>query len=71
MQAAQRIESKESLKQFPTPAPLTSEEYALLTLARTHPDALLAQPDDADKLSIAPIEIKPLAPEAGAPQGEQ
>ena len=50
---------------------MTSQEHALLALARTHPDALLAPRDDAGKLSIAPIEIKPLASEAGAPQGEQ
>jgi len=65
--------------QFPTPAPLTSEEHALLALANTHPDVLLKQPADdvllkqpadSDQLSIAPIEIKPLAPEAGAQQGE-
>lgn len=70
-QVAKAAAAKPALKQFPAPAPMTSEEHALLALARTHPDALLAQPDDADKLNIAPIEIKPLAPEAGAPQGEQ
>ncbi len=70
-QIAKTITVRPILKQFPAPAPLTTEEHALLALARTHPDALLAQPDDADKLNIAPIEIKPLAPEAGAPQGEQ
>jgi hypothetical protein len=63
--------AKPVLKQFPAPAPLTSEEHALLALARTHPDALLSQRDDSDQLTIEPIEIKPLAPEAGAPQGEQ
>jgi hypothetical protein len=71
VQVAQSLPRKPALEQFPTPAPMTSEEHALLALARTHPDALLVRLDDADKLSIAPIEIKPLASEAGAPQGEQ
>lgn len=63
--------AKPVLKQFPAPMPMTSQEHALLALARTHPDALLASRDDADQINIAPIEIKPLASEAGAPQGEQ
>ncbi len=71
LETARSAAAKPALKQFPAPAPLTAEEHTLLALARMHPDALLAQPDDADKLSIAPIEIKPLAPESGAPQGEQ
>jgi hypothetical protein len=70
-QIAKAITARPALPQFPAPAPLTREEHALLALARTHPDALLAQLEDKDKLSIAPIEIKPLAPEAEAPQGEQ
>jgi hypothetical protein len=70
-QIAKAARAKPAPKQFPSPAPLTSEEHALLTLAAGHPDALLSRPDDVDKLRIAPIEIKPLAPDAGAPQGEQ
>lgn len=72
-QVAKAGAMKTARKPFPTPAPMTTEEHALLALARTHPDALLAGGDDAlaDKLSITPIEIKPLAPESGAPQGEQ
>jgi hypothetical protein len=56
--------------QFPAPAPLTREEHALIALARTHPDALPNQPENADQLNIAPIDIQPLAPESGATQGE-
>jgi hypothetical protein len=70
-QAEQPMRSKPQLAEFPTPAPMTAEEHALLALARAHPDALLARADDTDELSITPIEIKPLAPEAGATQGEQ
>jgi hypothetical protein len=66
-----RVSSKSAPNQFPTPAPMSADERTLLALARTHPDALLVRSDDADELSIAPIEIKPLAPESGAPQGEQ
>lgn len=69
-QMARAVAPIPRLTQFPSPAPMSSEEHALLALARTHPDALLGQPDDAEKLGIRPIEIKPLAPEAGAPQGE-
>lgn len=68
---AQSAVAKPVLKQFPAAAPMTTEEHALLALARKHPEALFAQPEDKDKLSIAPIEIKPLASETGAPQGEQ
>ena len=63
--------AKPGLAQFPAPAPLTGEEHALLAVARTHPDVLLGAADSPDRLNIAPIEIKPLAPEAGPPQGEQ
>jgi hypothetical protein len=70
LQAAKVNTARPALKQFPTPAPLTREEYALLALARAHPDALLAPPDETGKVSITPIDIKPLAPEGGAPQGE-
>lgn len=70
-QIAQAVAPKPRLKQFPAPTPLTSEEHALVALARTNPNALLARPDDTEKLSISPIEIKPLASESGAPQGEQ
>lgn len=70
-QVAQASRTKPGVNQFPAPVPMTAEEHALLALARTHPDALLARSVNADELSIAPIEIKPVAPEAGAAQGEQ
>jgi hypothetical protein len=47
--------------QFPSPAPLTAEEHALLALASSNPDALLNQPDHSRDLEIAPIAINPLA----------
>lgn len=62
--------AKPSSAQFPAPVPLTREENALLALARSHPDELLKTPVSSDQLSIAPIEIKPLAPENTAIQGE-
>jgi len=46
--------------QFPSPAPLTAEEHALLALASSNPDALLNQPDHSRDLEIAPIAINPL-----------
>jgi len=70
-QLARVVSPKLAPRQFPTRTPMSAEEHALLALARTHPDALPAQADDANALSIAPIEIKPLVPETGAPQGEQ
>ena len=45
--------------QFPTPAPLTAEERALLHLARFHSDEL--QPTrELQPIEIAPIEIAPI-----------
>jgi hypothetical protein len=45
--------------QFPTPAPLTSEERALLQLARLHPEEL-PPTGELKPIEIVPIEITPL-----------
>jgi hypothetical protein len=58
--------------QFPLPAPLNPEERALLVLAQTHPEVLIHLPSTQEDhaIAIAPINIRPLANEAGANQGE-
>lgn len=56
--------------QFPSPAPITPQEHALLALARIAPDALINHNHDLRDLEIAPIEIKPLAEPMGASQGD-
>ena len=49
---------------FPTPAPITPEERALLALAQLHPDTARALADsqklNAELIEIPPIEIIPL-----------
>ncbi len=59
-------------EQFPTPAPLKSEERVLLALTQTHPEALqeLSRTQDDQEISISPINIKPLAGQTSASQGE-
>jgi hypothetical protein len=47
-------------KQFPTPSPLTSEERALIALARTYPQVFESSGTNAD-VRIAPIEVQPLS----------
>jgi hypothetical protein len=47
--------------QFPTPAPLTEEEHALLAMLHANPDALPKPRENSDDTAIAPLEIKPLA----------
>ena len=47
-------------KQFPTPSPLTSEERALIALARTYPQVFESSGINAD-VRIAPIEVQPLS----------
>jgi hypothetical protein len=57
---------------FPSPAPLMPEERMLLALAQTHPEFLreLSRDDDEQEISIAPIQIKPLAQASDDNQGE-
>ena len=57
-------------ERFPLLAPLQPEERVLLALAKTHPEALLDQADPDKELAIAPIDIKPLADESSAQQGD-
>ena len=54
--APQRLPKQD---QFPTPAPLTTEEHALIKLARLYPDELQA-PAELRPIEIPPIEIAPL-----------
>jgi hypothetical protein len=58
--------------QFPSAAPLQPEERVLLALAQTHPELLreLSRDENDQEISIAPINIKPLAVETGDGQGE-
>jgi hypothetical protein len=58
------------LPQFPAPAPLTREEHTLLALARTNPDALQNLTQSEGEITIAPIEIEPLAGDGSDTQGE-
>lgn len=61
--------------QFPTPAPLTAEQKALVQYVRETPTQVLAaslfkewsanQPVDISPLKIPPLEIRPLAPGTG------
>ena len=46
--------------QFPTPSPLTSEERALIAVARTYPQVFESSGADAD-VTIAPIDVQPLS----------
>jgi hypothetical protein len=55
---------------FPTPAPPTPAERALLALADATPQALRTLPQGETEIAIAPIEIKPLADEHAGSQGE-
>ena len=54
--------------QFPTPAPLTAEEHALLAMLHANPDALPKPRENSEDTTIAPIEIKPLAGSAASTQ---
>ena len=58
-------------QQFPSPAPLNSEERALLAMAQTHPEVLteLASKQD-NEIAIAPIDIEPLVKATTSNQGE-
>ena len=59
-------------KHFPLPAPLKPEERMLLALAQSHPEFLreVSHSDNDQEISIAPIDIKPLAEGTGDQQGE-
>jgi len=57
-------------EQFPAPAPLTSEERALLALAHTYPEALRTLPGSDKDLAIAPITIQPLTDGSGGNEGD-
>jgi hypothetical protein len=54
--------------QFPTPAPLTAEEHALLAMLHANPDALPKPREISEDDTIAPLEIKPLAGSAAPTQ---
>ena len=54
--------------QFPTPAPLTTEEHALLALLHSNPNVLPNPHDEPGDTTIAPLEIKPLAGSAAPTQ---
>jgi len=60
--------SATTISQFPTPAPLTAEEHALLAVLHSNPNVLPNQREDAGRTEIAPLEIKPLAGSAAPTQ---
>ena len=70
-----RIEAHHWPSQFPSPAPLSPEEKALVRYVQETPPQVLAQPIlkpesavqrvEVEPLEIAPLEIKPLAPATG------
>jgi hypothetical protein len=57
-------------EQFPSPAPLSSDERVFLRLARTDPQVLQTLPQRDAEIAIAPIEIKPLAEENAGDRGD-
>ena len=65
---AEAVPLQNVASQFPTPAPLTAEEHALLALLHADPNILPKQRDDANDIAIAPLEIKPLAGSAAPTQ---
>jgi hypothetical protein len=54
--------------QFPTPAPLTPEEHALLALLKSNPEALPNRRENPGDMTISPLEIMPLAGSAAPTQ---
>jgi hypothetical protein len=67
--AAYTVAKRPIRGKFPVPTPLTSEERALLALARTNPEALQTLPRNDEALAIAPITIQPLT-STGGDQGD-
>jgi len=65
---AEAVPLQNVASQFPTPAPLTAEEHALLALLHADPNVLPKLGDDANDMAIAPLEIKPLAGSAAPTQ---
>jgi hypothetical protein len=69
--SSRRVEAHHWPSQFPTPAPLTDEEKALIQYVRETPPKVLAaslfneqsayQPVEIEPLKIDPLEIQPLA----------
>lgn len=69
LSAASIVARRPKCNRFPVPAPLTSEERALMALANTNPQALQTLPRNSEALAIAPITIQPLA-DTGGDQGD-
>ncbi len=57
-------------EQFPSPAPLSPDERALLLLAQTNPQVLKTTTKRDAEIDIAPIKIEPLAQEIAGAEGE-
>ncbi|HXH48310.1 MAG TPA: hypothetical protein VNM47_02970, partial [Terriglobia bacterium] len=73
-----RVEAHHWPSQFPTPAPLTPEEKALVQYVRETPAQVLAEPILKTELAVQHVEIKPLEipqleiePLALGPAGEE
>lgn len=70
LKAAYTVARRPTRDRFPVPAPLTSEERALMALARTNPEALQTLSRNDEALAIAPITIQPLTGTGGDNQGD-
>jgi hypothetical protein len=57
---SRRIETPHWPSQFPTPAPLTEEQKALVQYVRETPAQVLAEPILKTELTVQHVEIKPL-----------
>jgi hypothetical protein len=53
--------TRNPVQAFPTPVRMTNEEHALVTVATAHPDVLQASVRENEPITIAPVDIKPLA----------
>jgi hypothetical protein len=56
---------------FPSPSPLTPQERSLLAIAKADPHVLQNRSATISELTIAPIDIQPLANEASGRKGNE
>lgn len=57
---SRRVEAHHWPSQFPTPAPLTAEEKALVRYVQETPPQVLAEPILKAEFTVPPVQIKPL-----------
>jgi len=75
---SRRVEAHHWPSQFPTPAPLTAEQKALVRYVQKTPPRVLAEPILKAEFTVQPLEITPLTipplkikPLAAGPAGEE